>query len=251
MNSTEINKAVAAVLVAVFSVFRIVLAFDNIRTKPELYTKALVEQFNASVYPKLQEEINESIKKTSVKPGGSVPLLAGVEGGMKSPTSKYYMRTIRIDHISPLIPALKEAGYRMEPDRTTPRTTVVYFPCEAKGSARLAKDVSLWEQAAVYTALQRHWADNMVSATLMFQPHEAQDIARVLKVYEGQWKAISFLPLSDHGYLQAPYTPCSEDEYLYAVSKLKPVAFDGLQIGHDTDDKYCAGGVCELPVTGS
>jgi hypothetical protein len=51
-------------LVAVFSVFRIVLPFDNIRTKPELYTKALVEQFNASVYPKLQEEIDESIKKT-------------------------------------------------------------------------------------------------------------------------------------------------------------------------------------------
>ena len=195
--------------------------------------------------------VNESIKKTSIKPGGSVPLLAGVEGGMKSPTSRYYMRTIRIDHISPLIPALKEAGYRMEPDRTTPRTTVVYFPCEAKGPARLAKDVSLWEQAAVYTALQRHWADNMVSATLMFQPHEVPDIARVLKVYEGQWKAISFLPLSDHGYLQAPYTPCTEAEYLYAVSQLKPIAFDGLQIGHDTDDKYCAGGVCELPVSAS
>jgi hypothetical protein len=190
--------------------------------------------------------VNESIKKTSIKPGGTTPLLVGVEGGAKYPTAQYYMRTIRIDHISPLVAALKEAGYRVERDRTTPRTMVVYFPCRAPEGVRLASNTSVWEQAAVFTALQRYWSDNMVSVTLTFQPHEAQDLVRLVQAYEGQWKCVSFLPLSTHGYLQAPYTPCTEEEYLAARAKLSPVTFDGLTVSHDTEDKFCSGGICEI-----
>lgn len=190
--------------------------------------------------------VNESIKKTSIKPGGTTPLLVGVEGGLKLPTSQYYMRTIRIDHISPLVTALKEAGYRVERDRTTPRTMVAYFPCKAPDGVRLATDTSVWEQAAIFTALQKFWSDNMVSATLTFQPHEAKDLARLVEAYEGQWKCVSFLPLSTHGFLQAPYTPCSKEQYDEARAKLSPVTFDGLTVGHDTEDKFCSGGICEV-----
>lgn len=192
--------------------------------------------------------VNESIKKTSIKPGGTTPLLVGVEGGLKLPTSAFYMRTIRLDHTSPLVAALREAGYRVEPDRTTPRTTVAYFPCKAPDGARLAADTTLWEQAAVFTALQRYWSDNMVSATLTFQPHEAQDITRVLQAYEGLWKCVSFLPLSTHGYLQAPYIPCTQEQYDQARAQLKPLSFDGLLVNHDSEDKFCSGGICEIPV---
>lgn len=192
--------------------------------------------------------VNESIKKTSLKPGGTTPLLVGVEGGMKAPTSAYYMRTIRIDHISPLLKPLRDAGYRMEPDLTTPRTMVVYFPVKAPQGVRSGKEISLWEQAEIFTALQAEWSDNMVSATLTFQDHERGDVARVLKNYEGRWKGVSFLPFSDHGFAQAPYIPCSKTEYENAVATLSPVTLDGNMISHDTDDKYCSGGLCETPV---
>ena len=190
--------------------------------------------------------VNLSIKTTSIKPGGTTPLLVGVEGGLKLPTSQYYMRTIRIDHISPLIPALRDAGYRVERDRTTPRTMVVYFPCKAPDGVRLATETTVWEQAAIFTALQRHWSDNMVSATLTFQPHEAKDLARLIEAHEGQWKCVSFLPLSTHGFLQAPYTPCTKEQYEEARAKLSPVRFDGLIINHDAEDKFCSGGICEV-----
>lgn len=190
--------------------------------------------------------VNLSIKTTSIKPGGTTPLLVGVEGGLKLPTSQYYMRTIRIDHISPLIKALQDAGYRVERDRTTPRTMVVYFPCKAPDGVRLATETTVWEQAAIFTALQRHWSDNMVSATLTFQAHEAKDLARLVQAYEGQWKCVSFLPLSTHGFLQAPYTPCTKEQYEEARAKLAPVTFDGLTVSHDTEDKFCSGGICEI-----
>lgn len=189
--------------------------------------------------------VNESIKSTSIKPGGTTPLLAGVEGGMKAPTSRYYMRTIRFDYRSPLVKQLADAGYRVEKDRTTPRTTVVYFPCETKPGVLTAEELSLWEQAAIFTALQRYWSDNMVSATLTFQPHEAPTLARLLKAYEGQWKCVSFLPLANHGFLQAPYIPCTREQYEAASAKVGAVG--ELTVEHDTDDKWCSGGVCELP----
>lgn len=190
--------------------------------------------------------VNESIKKTSIKPGGTTPLLVGVEGGLKLPTSQYYMRTIRIDHISPLIPALESAGYRVETDRTTPRTKVVYFPCKAPDGVRLATETTVWEQAVIFTALQKYWSDNMVSATLTFQPNEAKDLARLVQAYEGQWKCVSFLPLSTHGFLQAPYTPCTKEQYEEMVAKLSPVEFDGVTVQHDSEDKFCSGGLCEV-----
>lgn len=191
--------------------------------------------------------VNESIKSTSIKPGGTTPLLAGVEGGMKAPTSRFYMRTIRFDYRSPLVKQLADAGYRVEKDRTTPRTMVVYFPCETTPGVLTAEELGLWEQAAIFTALQRYWSDNMVSATLTFRPHEANTLARLLKCYEGQWKCVSFLPLIHHGFMQAPYIPCTQEQYNEAVAKLKPLA--ELSVEHDTEDKWCSGGVCELPVS--
>lgn len=190
--------------------------------------------------------VNESIKSTSIKPGGTTPLLAGVEGGMKAPTSRYYMRTIRFDYRSPLVAQLASAGYRVEKDRTTPRTMVVYFPCETKPGVLTASELGLWEQAQIFTALQKYWSDNMVSATLTFQAHEAKTLPRLLTAFEGQWKCVSFLPLFEHAFLQAPYIECTQEEYEEARAKLKSVG--DLIIEHDTDDKWCSGGICELPV---
>ncbi len=190
--------------------------------------------------------VNESIKSTSIKPGGTTPLLAGVEGGMKAPTSRFYMRTIRFDYRSPLVAQLASAGYRVEKDRTTPRTMVVYFPCETKPGVLTASELSLWEQAQIFTALQKYWSDNMVSATLTFQAHEAKTLPRLLTAFEGQWKCVSFLPLFEHAFLQAPYIECTQEQYEEARAKLKSVG--DLVVEHDTDDKWCSGGICELPV---
>mgnify|MGYP003945458115 CR=1 FL=1 len=183
----------------------------------------------------------------AVKSHNTIPLLLGIEGGMKMPISRFYMRTIRIEAASPLARAIADAGYRVEPDLTTPRTVVAYFPCKEEKAKRVARDVTLWEQCALFTALQARWSDNQVSATLTFKPDEADDIEKVLNVYTGKWKSVSFLPLWDHQYPQAPYIPCSEAEYLAAKAAVKPLVLE--EDVHDSEDKFCSGGLCELPVT--
>lgn len=193
--------------------------------------------------------VGRSVRLTSVKPGGSTPLLFGVEGGMKWPSARHYYRLVRIDHGNPLLDLLRDAGYRIEPDFYAPSTSVAYFPVKLEGDIRTDSEVSIWEKAEVLTMLQAYWSDNMVSVTLSFRPDETREVRRVLAMFADRWKTCSFLPMSDAGYIQAPYTPVTEAQYRAASSVLKPLNFAALRGGtHDEgrEDRYCDGDVCEI-----
>jgi ribonucleotide reductase alpha subunit len=188
--------------------------------------------------------VNESIRVTTVKPGGSVPLLTHEEGGMRVPNFEYGFRTVRMEESSPIVEACRRANYRVEKDLTTPYTAVVYFPMSNPG-LRTVEQVSLWEQASLLVMLQRYWSDNGVSCTLLFKPDEARDIPRVLQAYADQIKAASFLPASNHGYAQAPYIPLTKEEHDVYAAQLLPLDLSGS--AHEADpDKFCSGGTCEI-----
>lgn len=195
--------------------------------------------------------VGRSVRLTSVKPGGTSPLLWNVEGGMKWPTAKFYYRLVRIDYGNPLLEVLRAAGYRIEQDFYAPSTSVAYFPVKIDSKTRTDSEVSIWEKAEVLTMLQTYWSDNMVSVTLSFRPEETAEVRRVLAMFSDRWKTCSFLPISDAGYIQAPYTPISEAEYYAATSSLRPMDFSALRgPTHDEgrEDRYCDGEVCEVKI---
>ena len=84
-------------------------------------------------------------------------------------------------------------------------------------------------------------------------PEEAKDIPYILELYETRLKSISFLPLTDHDYAQAPYQECSHLEYELALAKM-PAKIDWTKLAayEDADNTVssqtlaCSGGVCEL-----
>jgi len=53
---------------------------------------------------------------TSIKPSGTVSLLAGATPGLHFPHSNHYVRRIRLGEDSELLRPLKEAGYIIEDD---------------------------------------------------------------------------------------------------------------------------------------
>lgn len=69
-----------------------------------------------------QFEIPESIKITSIKPSGTVSLLAGATPGIHFPESQYYIRRVRLASNNILVGVLQEAGYKIEPDAYTSNT---------------------------------------------------------------------------------------------------------------------------------
>jgi ribonucleoside-triphosphate reductase (thioredoxin) len=186
-----------------------------------------------------------SRKITSVKPSGTVSLLPGVSPGIHYPHAQFYYRTIRISKTSPLIAALAKAGYRLEDDVADQSSIVAYFPIKEAYFDRAKHQVSMWEQLENAAALQAHWADNQVSITVTFRPHEAGDIKHALELYESRLKSVSFLPLLDHGYAQAPYQAITESEYLEASKYLKRVSFKKAE--HENTDAFCDGDACVLP----
>jgi len=172
--------------------------------------------------------IPKSIKTTSVKPSGTVSLLAGATPGMHFPESRFYIRRMRISNTSPLVEGLISAGYTIEPAVGSEETTlVVEIPVDVGEGIRTVNDVSMWEQVALAANMQRWWADNQVSCTVTFNPEtEGKQIASVLDYFQYQLKGISFLPKCNFGaYPQMPYEEITEERYLELVSGVKPINF--------------------------
>ena len=194
--------------------------------------------------------VPRSIKTTCVKPSGTVSLLAGATPGMHFPESRFYVRRVRLASSSPLVGALRAAGYVVEPAETDPeRTLVVEFPVDVGANVRELKDVSMWEQLALAAFLQRHWADNQVSCTVTFDPEtEAAMLPHALDHYQYQLKGVSFLPRVAAGaYAQMPYEAIDEREYERRAHALRPLDFDSFLDGREgpaladtqVPDKFC------------
>lgn len=195
--------------------------------------------------------VRESIKTTSVKPSGTVSLLAGVTPGVHWPTADVYIRRMRFSKNDPLVPVLVEAGYFVEPDFSNPDYDVVAeFPTRGP-DVRTERDVSVWEKTALAVLHQRYWADNQVSVTLTFSPDEAKEIGNIVRAFDGQLKSLSFLPLSEGGaYRQMPYERIDDIRYDKLTSNVSLLDWDRLYAGESLDavgEAYCTSDRCELP----
>jgi ribonucleoside-triphosphate reductase len=190
--------------------------------------------------------VPRSRKITSVKPSGTVSLLPGVSPGIHYPHSEYYFRTIRIGKTSTMLKPLQKAGYHIEQDVVDPSSMVVYFPIHEQYFLKGKDDVTLWEQMENAAALQHLWADNQVSVTVTFKPHESKDIKAALELFESRLKSVSFLPLEEHRYAQVPYQTITKEEFDAANKKLKTIKWAGVT-EHEQTDAYCDGDRCVLP----
>lgn len=193
--------------------------------------------------------VPRSIKMTSVKPSGTVSLLAGATPGMHFPESRYYIRRMRIDNKSELIPALVEAGYKVEPCiGQEDSTVVVEIPVKIEENVRTVSEVSMWEQLALAAFLQRYWADNQVSCTVTFDPEtEGAQIANALNFYQYQLKGVSFLPRSERGaFPQMPYEEISEEQYETLAANLKPLDFSKVRGERADVERFCDGDKCMI-----
>lgn len=196
--------------------------------------------------------IRESIKMTTVKPSGTVSILAGESPGVHwTPGGKYFLRAIRFSNEDPMLPLFKMANYRVEPASESPDTTsVVFFPIKSDAE-RAERDVTIFEKMSLAAVAQRYWSDNSVSVTISFDPEtESDHVGTVLHMYDGQLKTVSFLPSGNFTYPQMPYTQMTEQEYHdEGLMKLFPIDFSGVYAGMAADaigEAYCTTDSCEI-----
>lgn len=189
--------------------------------------------------------VPRSIKTTSIKPSGTVSILAGATPGIHWEHAPYYVRRIRVAEDHPLVEMCRRAGYVIEPDAYSESTAVIAFPVSVPNLERCKADVPLREKIDLAAQLQRYWSDNQVSCTAEFDPDEESDeLPRILSAYEDRLKAIVFLPSRKHGYEQPPYETITADQYAQMISALKPLEGD-LSHEHELEAKFCDGGICD------
>jgi|TARA_R110000824_G_scaffold339122_1_gene525651 ribonucleotide reductase alpha subunit len=194
----------------------------------------------------------ESIKLTTVKPSGTLSLLAGATPGVHPAYSQYYIRRVRMSSQDALVETCKGMGYHVEFvknfDGTLNRDTVIVeFPCESGDNAKLAKDMTAIDQLELVKRIQKEWSDNAVSCTVYYNKGELGNIKEWLREnYKNNIKSVSFLLHSEHGFLQAPYEEISQENYQKLCATIKKVTAVSVGNGQTIEGLECEGGACPI-----
>ena len=158
--------------------------------------------------------INPSAAITCVKPSGTVSQLVGVSSGIHPWYSEYYLRTVRCDNKDPLTRLMKEEGVPSEPDITKPNDiTVFYFPIKAPEGAVVTKDLTAIEHLKIWKTYREHWTEHNPSVTINVREHEWLEVGAWVYENFDNIGGVSFLPMSEHSYQQAPYQEINREAY--------------------------------------
>ena len=192
--------------------------------------------------------VPNSIRRTSIKPSGTVSLLAGVTPGIHFPTANTYIRRVNIAENSPLVGRLERANYHIEKSTYSDNTLVVQFPVKLGNNIPTQSEVPLMEQLRLAALAAEHYVDNSVSITAMFDKERDSiaDLGKAIEYASTRLKAVSFLPISDHGYAQAPYEEITGEEYERQVAGLGNLDLSNI-VSHEMNDSWCDGEACEIP----
>ena len=193
-----------------------------------------------------------SVKLTTVKPSGTLSLLAGVTPGVHPGYSQYFIRRIRMASNSNLVNLCRENGYDVEYQRNfdgseDKNTVVVSFPCKYPEGTVVAKDVTAIDQMNFVSELQKNWSDNSVSCTVYYRKEELPAIQEWLKEhYNTEVKTMSFLLHNEHGFDQAPYEEITKDKYEEMAAKVKPITAVEVKETDLLDSAECLTGACPV-----
>ena len=198
-----------------------------------------------------QKSLPESIKLTTVKPSGTVSLLAGATPGVHPAFDNYYIRRVRMSSNDALVETCRKLGFKTEyslhQDGSINRDTmIIEFPCETV-TGILTNDMSALKQLNLVKDIQTYWSDNAVSVTVYYKKEELGQIKEWLKEnYKNSLKSVSFVLHQAHNFVQPPYESISKEKYYELTEKLKPIFPVEIGNGHSIDGLECSSGSCPI-----
>jgi ribonucleoside-diphosphate reductase alpha chain len=198
--------------------------------------------------------IPASAAVTCVKPSGTVSQLVGVSSGMHPWHSDYYIRTVRGDKKDPITQFLKDSGIPTEDDVMKPNDTSVFsFPVKSPEHAITRDKLTAIQQLEIWLTYQRHWCEHKPSITVSVKEDEWMEVGAWVYKHFDEVSGISFLPYSEHTYVQAPYQEVTKEEYESLLAKMpKTINWSALSM-YELEDSTtgsqalaCVSGECEI-----
>lgn len=200
--------------------------------------------------------INPSVAVTTVKPSGTVSQLVDCRSGIHAAHSEFYIRTVRSDNKDPLCKFMIDQGVPHEPCVMKPNDVTVFsFPVHVpKKGAIFRDDLSAIQHLEIVKIYNSHWAEHSVSVTVNLKEEEWPEVSGWVYRNFDSLTGISFLPHTEHSYMQAPYQEVDEQGYRELVAK-SPKNIDwsnfveyetGEDTTHGAQNLACSGTVCEI-----
>lgn len=195
--------------------------------------------------------IPSSASITCVKPSGTVSQLVDSASGIHARHNPYYIRRIRMDKKDPIYTYLKDKGVPVEDEAFRPDSTAVFsFPMKAPDGAVCRKDKTAIEQLELWLIYQRHWCEHKPSVTVSVKEDEWMEVGAWVYKHFDEMSGVSFLPFSDHTYVQAPYEDVSEEQYhQLKLNDYSVLWNDFIEEEDNTEGAQqlaCVSGVCEI-----
>jgi ribonucleoside-triphosphate reductase (thioredoxin) len=207
---------------------------------------------NAALAKKLGIEASKAI--TCVKPSGTVSQLVECASGIHPRHSHYYIRTIRMDVKDPMTKLMIDLGFPHEPEITHPESVMVFsFPQKSPSHALTRTQLSPVQHMNLWKTYQDFYCEHKPSATISVPEDTWMEVGNWVYHHYEQISGLSFLPMSDHSYQQAPYQECDKATYEKLVAQmpqhvdwadLQKYEIDDTTTG--TQELACASGVCEI-----
>jgi len=194
--------------------------------------------------------INQSKQLTLLKPSGSVSLLADSSSGIHPRYAKYYIRRVTQDIKDPLTNLMIDENI---PYSVNGEKIIFEFPCKASENAICQKNLDAMRQLELWKIYSEHWCDGNPSQTIYYDDNNFMDVCSW--VYKN-WDIVgglSFFPVNDHIYKNAPLQEITEKEYNELMNsfpqsirwnRLSEYEFDDQTTS--SQELACAGGQCEI-----
>ncbi len=198
--------------------------------------------------------IPQSAAITCVKPSGTVSQLVDSASGIHARHAPYYVRTVRADKKDPLAKMMYDQGFPCEDDVTKPEHTWVFsFPVKGPAKGVYRKDMNALEQLNLWKIYQEHWCEHKPSITISVKEEEWMEVGAWVYGNFDMMSGVSFLPMSDHTYRQAPYQDCTKEQYdkLFRempknINWMKLQEYEEQDMTAGSQELACSAGSCEI-----
>lgn len=205
---------------------------------------------------------------TCVKPSGTLSKIMDTTEGVHKPLGKYIFNNVNFGRHDPMLPKLRESGYRVFPNPNDPEGVLVTFPVcwddvqfdvfekELSNGEVITMEVNLEsavDQLERYKKYQVNWTEQNTSVTISYSPEEVPAIIDWLLENWECYVGVSFLyradptkSAADLGYLYLPQEVVTKEAYEEYASKLLPVDLSGTDSFDELQEDECAGGACPI-----
>lgn len=202
--------------------------------------------------------IKPSAAITCVKPSGTVSQLCNTASGIHPRHNLNYIRTVRVDKKDPLYRFMVDKGFHVEDDQLRPDSTaVVSFAMTAPAGAITRDKVNALQALELWLLYQREWCEHKPSVTISVRDDEWMAVGAWVYKHFDEVSGVSFLPMSEHTYRQAPYQDMTAEALQAWLAKNPEPRVDWSELAqYEQEDNTvgmqtlaCTAGACELPNT--